>query len=236
MSGNQKTQILIIDSEESFAQSAREQLERQEYDVTLQNAMDDLTSTITSSRPNLIIFSGMQPDTIKTIQAIHETSGAPLIYLTSNSSTEERIESLLAGADHCLKKPIDPRELSAHVAALLRRSSNLGSSVDSETREWRFKGLTVLANRRRVTVDGNPIELTTAEFDLLKLFVAKSNQVLSRESILEQLRGIEWEAVDRSIDILVSRLRDKLSDDPRKPRFIRTVRSVGYQFVGELAD
>ena len=88
-------------------------------------------------------------------------------------------------------------------------------------------------NKQSVRVDGQPLDLTTAEFELLKLLITESGKIFSRDDLMDQIRGIEWEAFNRSVDVLVSRLRQKLNDDPKNPRFIKTIWGSGYRFIGE---
>src|SRR4030095_5426348 len=129
-------------------------------------------------------------------------------------------------ADDYLSKPFEPRELVARMQAVLRR----GHTDSDET--TRSGPLEVNWTTRLASIDGRPLALTTAEFELLGLFVRSRGRVLSRDRIMESLRGVDWEAYDRSIDVLASRLRQKLGDDARKATFIQTVRGVGYSFTG----
>ena len=109
-------------------------------------------------------------------------------------------------------------------------------AVDVQTETVRAGGLEIDLGTCTARLDGQPLVLTTAEFELLRLFVASPQRVLSRERILDETRGVDWDAYDRSIDVLVSRLRHKLGDDPRKPAYIRTVRGMGYSFIGGSRD
>jgi DNA-binding response OmpR family regulator len=139
----------------------------------------------------------------------------------------DRILGLELGADDYLAKPFEPRELVARVQAVLRR----GVPSDGEER-LRIGDLDVDWATRRARLAGRDLGVTTAEFELLALLVRNRGRVLSRERILDGTRGIDWEAYDRSIDVLISRLRTKLGDDAKHPSFIRTVRGAGYEFIG----
>lgn len=231
-----KPRVLIIDTDAQLVQSLREQLLNFGFEVNAQAEFKDTRFLKDVNNPHLILMDVLAPGTngFEAIRAIRKESMTPVIVTTSKSEIADKVVGLESGADDYITKPFESRELIARINSVLRRSPPREHFVaDFEAREWRFKGLIVQSNRRRIILDGEPVELTTAEFDLLRLFVSNAQHALSRELILDQLRGIEWEAVDRSVDILISRLRDKLKDDPRRPRFIRTVRSVGYQFVGE---
>jgi two-component system phosphate regulon response regulator OmpR len=158
---------------------------------------------------------------------VRETSRIPIIMLTARGELADRIVGLELGADDYLPKPFEPRELVARIQAVLRR----GAPPEQEGR-LRVGGLEVDWDARAAALDGEAVALTTTEFELLGLLARHPGRVLTRDRIMEKIRGTDWEAYDRSIDVLVSRLRQKLGDDPKSPRFIRTVRGKGYQFIG----
>ena len=181
--------------------------------------------------PELIILDIMLPDAngLSVCQQIRADRRVPIIMLSARGEAPDRILGLELGADDYLSKPFEPRELVARIESVLRRAqeANLSSSYRSE-------GLLLDVDQRRVTLNQSEVNLTTTEFELLHALMAARGRVLSRDKLLEQLRGIETEAYDRSIDMAVSRLRDKLGDDSRAPRFIKTVRLTGYQFIGAV--
>jgi len=133
------------------------------------------------------------------------------------------------GADDYVPKPFEPRELVARIQSVMRRARDRGQGEVLVC-----DGLRLETETRRVDLDGNDVELTTMEFELLKCLMESRGRVMSRDRLMERLRGIDADVYDRSIDMLISRLREKLDDEPRKPRFIRTVRMGGYQFVGSI--
>jgi len=151
--------------------------------------------------------------------------------LTARGEVTDRIVGLEIGADDYLPKPFEPRELVARIQNVLRRAAS--EDVDSE--ELKFKNLMLNTERRTVELDGSPLELTTMEFELLALFARNAGKAMSRDKILNGLRGIDAQIFSRSVDILVSRLRQKLNDTAKQPRFIKTVWGKGYTFVGEEA-
>jgi len=157
---------------------------------------------------------------------VRETSRVPIIMLTARGDVTDRIVGLELGADDYLPKPFEPRELVARIQAVLRR----GKEDDVEI--VRAGAVEVNFTTRSARVGDHELSLTTAEFELLGFLVRNQGKVLSRERIIEGTHDINWAAFDRSIDVLISRLRQKLGDDPKKPTFIRTVRGVGYSFVG----
>ena len=131
------------------------------------------------------------------------------------------------GADDYLPKPFEPRELVARIQSILRRVQTKKISGLKK-----ISALIIDFHKLEVTVDEKPVGLTSSEFECLALLVKNSGKVLNRDQIIEQLRGIEWDAFNRSVDITMSRVRQKLGDDPKNPRFIKTIWGTGYMFIG----
>jgi DNA-binding response OmpR family regulator len=182
--------------------------------------------------PDIVVLDVMMPDTdgFAVCRKVRETSRVPIVMLTARGGVLDRIVGLEMGADDYLAKPFEPRELVARLQAVLRRAAHRD---DAEV--LRAGALEVDKAARTARLAGRPLDLTAAEFALLGLFLRSRSVVLSRDRILEATRGLDWEAFDRSVDVLVSRLRQKLGDDPRQPTFIRTVRGSGYCFIGDGA-
>ena len=156
---------------------------------------------------------------------IRESSRVPIVMLTARGDVMDRIVGLELGADDYLPKPFEPRELVARLQAVLRRAAAGAARSAAGGRPRGELDARTARSRPRAA-------LTAAEFALLGLFLRHRGRVLSRDRILEATRGLDWEAFDRSVDVLVSRLRQKLGDDPRQPHFIKTVRGTGYRFIG----
>jgi OmpR family response regulator RpaB len=184
-------------------------------------------------QPDLIILDIMLPDTdgLTLCREIRTESDVPIIMLTARGEVADRVLGLELGADDYLAKPFEPRELVARVQSIIRRSASRGKQ-DSLTSD----GLKLEKETRRVSLDGVDVDLTTMEFELLCVLMESHGRVMSRNRLIERLRGIDADVYDRSIDMLVSRLRDKLGDDSHAPRFIKTVRLTGYQFVGRTGE
>jgi two-component system phosphate regulon response regulator OmpR len=172
----------------------------------------------------------MMPDTdgFAVCRKVRETSRVPIVMLTARGGVLDRIVGLEMGADDYLPKPFEPRELVARLQAVLRRAAHREAGE-----ALRAGALEVDPAARTARLAGRSLDLTAAEFALLGLFLRSRSAVLSRDRILEATRGLDWEAFDRSVDVLVSRLRQKLGDDPRQPTFIKTVRGAGYRFIGD---
>src|SRR5262249_21738791 len=159
---------------------------------------------------------------------MRERSAVPIIMLTARGDVADRIAGLELGADDYLSKPFEPRELLARLQAVLRR----GAKMAPEDR-IRVGPLEMNWTTSSASLKGRLLSLTPAEFELLGVFVRNRGRVLSRDRIMDETHGIDLDAYDRSIDVLVSRLRQKLGDDPKQPTFIRTVRGIGYRFTGD---
>jgi DNA-binding response OmpR family regulator len=179
--------------------------------------------------PDLILLDVMLPDQdgLTLCRKIRDEFDLPIVMLTARGEVADRIVGLELGADDYVPKPFEPRELVARIESVLRRAKHRGGEESLACEGLRLEKAT-----RRVVLDGEEVELTTMEFELLHVLMASRGRVLSRDRLLERLRGLEADVYDRSIDMLVSRVRQKLGDDSRAPRFIKTVWRTGYQFVG----
>ena len=149
---------------------------------------------------------------------IKKDNSIPIILLTAKGETRDRIEGLEFGADDYLAKPFEPRELLARIQSILRRVYSQNELVDILS----FDNLEINKLKEEVVLDGHTVTLSTSEFEALLLFANNSNKVLDREFLVENLRGITWQTYDRSVDVLVSRLRNKLGETPARTRFIKT--------------
>jgi DNA-binding response OmpR family regulator len=220
--------VLIIDDDEKLNALLAEYLGRFDFSVRSFTHPDDGLHALKSETPDLVILDVMLPgkDGFAICKTIRQNSRVPIIMLTARGEVMDRVVGLELGADDYLPKPFEPRELVARMQAVLRR----GAGVEDE--RVRAGALEVNWTTCSARLAGQTLALTSAEFELLGLLVRNRGRVLTRERIMDETRGIDWEAYDRSIDVLVSRVRQKLGDDPRQPSFIRTVRGVGYSFIG----
>jgi DNA-binding response OmpR family regulator len=182
--------------------------------------------------PDLVILDVMLPGMsgFDVCRAIRKTSNVPIIMLTARGEVADRVVGLELGADDYLPKPFEPRELVARIQSVLRRKPR------SERPVRRYGRLRIDFPKRKAFLDGDPVSLTTGEFEALRLLASSPGEVMDRDRLLQALRGMDSEAYDRSVDITISRLRRKLGDDPGSPEFIKTVRSAGYLFVAEESE
>lgn len=224
-----KKKILVIDDDEKMNNLLKDYLSGFDYQVLSALDPESGLETLKSEKPDLIILDVMLPgmNGFEVCKEIRKESSIPIIMLTARGDVTDRIVGLELGADDYLPKPFEPRELVARIQSIFRRIS----PVKSEN-EIKFDNLIVDLDKHIICLDGKYIELTTMEFEVLEVFIKNRGIVLSREKLMEMLKGIDWESYDRSVDVLISRLRQKLNDDPRHPKFIKTMWGSGYKFIG----
>jgi len=187
--------------------------------------------------PDLVLLDLMLPDiegleVCRRIRALGGTLGqTPVLMLTAKGDPMDRIVGLELGADDYLPKPFEPRELLARIRAVLRRHQPSGTATRTTSEPLKFGSLVLDRDARSVTVRGQPCELTSYQFDLLWVLAERAGRVLSRDQIMEAVRGRELEAFDRSIDVHMGRIRAAIEDDAKAPKRILTVRGVGYVFA-----
>jgi two-component system alkaline phosphatase synthesis response regulator PhoP len=222
--------ILVVDDDDNVRRLVSAYLEREGYQVF--EAADGAAAlrAVELSAPDLVVLDLMLPGTggLQVARRISAARELPILMLTARGGEDDVLRGFEAGADDYLIKPFSPRVLVARVRAILRRVG-----LEGEEREGVVEvgGLSLDARTREVTVDATPVDLTSLEFDLLHALVDHPGWVYSREQLLEQVWGYDYLGDSRVIDVHVANLRKKLGDDPVDPRFIRTVRGVGYKFL-----
>jgi len=191
------------------------------------------------TRISLIVLDRMLPgeDGLSICRRLRAASDIPIIILTAQADEIERIVGLEMGADDYLGKPFNPRELLARIRAVLRRRDDARAGPAGGKHLYRFAGWSLDgAMRRLFDPSGARVELTGAEFEMLLVFCERPGRALSRDQIIELTQGREASPSERSVDILISRLRRKLERDPRDPELLQTIRSSGYLFSPEVAS
>lgn len=239
MSAEESQSILIVEDDERLALLTKEYLQKNGYQVDVEADGSRAITRIIETQPSLVILDLMLPgaDGFTVCRSVREGYKAPILMLTARSDDVDQILGLEIGADDYVSKPAKPRVLLARVQSLLRRSvMDVGKQTGSNQDEQNltFGPLVIDNTRREAWVHGEEIELTSAEFDLLWLLASNAGRILSREEIFGELRGIEYDGQDRSVDVRISRIRSKIGDDPVHPRRIKTIRSKGYLFVKEV--
>lgn len=228
--------ILLVEDDARLAGLISEYLAKHDINVLHEARGDSVMAHMDASPPALVILDLMLPgldgfEVCRQIRARHP--GLPVIMLTARDEDFDRVLGLELGADNYLQKPIEPRVLLAHVRALMRRVELRTAPVPPQGSGERltFGRLTIDRGARRVTLAGQAIDLSTSEFDLLWLLAQHAGKVLSRDAILQKVRNLEYDGVNRSVDYRVFRLRKKLGDIDGAQERIKTVRGAGYFFA-----
>ena len=226
--------ILIIDDDTQLTELLIEFLSSYKYNIVAKHTPEKGLEHLEKKGTDAIILDIMLPgmDGFQVLRKIRENSAIPVIMLTARGEVTDRIVGLELGADDYLPKPFEPRELLARIQSILRRTHSSAAIVENV----QFKGLRIDKNKQEVLLDDKPISLSTTEYEALLLFVEHTGETLDREFLVENLRGISWQSYDRSVDVLVSRLRGKLGETPNKTKFIKTIHGLGYKFIGEPQD
>ena len=232
-----KTRILLVEDDARLADLTAEYLRKNDFVVTVESRGDTAEARILNDDPELVILDVMLPgkDGFEVCRAVREKYQGVILMLTAHDEDLDQILGLELGADDYIAKPVQPRLLLARIKALLRRSPGTNHAADengeaNEAGELCFGSFRISQATRSTFVGEESIDLTTAEFDLLWLLASHAGNVLSRDDLLQELRGIGFDGLDRSIDARISRLRKKLNDDPENPTRIKTVRGKGYLF------
>jgi two-component system, OmpR family, phosphate regulon response regulator OmpR len=223
--------ILMIDDDEKLVDLVRDYLEPNAFKVVAAHEGHEGLAMARTTSADLVILDIMLPgmDGFEVCREIRTFSKVPILMLTARGEDTDRIVGLEMGADDYLPKPFNPRELLARIRAILRRAQP--ARVARSPERFEVGAMVLDVGARAVTLDGEAVDLTTAEFDLLHVLVAAAGRVLSRDQLMQRLHGQSWSTFDRSIDVLISRIRSKIEADARKPELLKTVRGVGYQFV-----
>jgi len=225
--------VLVIDDDEKLNNLLKEYLLKFGFKVTTTIHPDDGLDLLEQELPDIIILDIMLPDKdgFEVCKEIRKTHSVPILMLTARGEVTDRIVGLELGADDYLPKPFEPRELVARIQSILRRSKEV-----IKTDKIKIGSLIVDLNKQTVELNGKSIDLTTMEFEVLTIFIKNPGRVLTRDRIMNKTHDMDWEAFNRTVDVLVSRLRQKLDDDPKNPNLIKTVWGKGYKFIGDEDD
>ncbi|MCD6116435.1 response regulator transcription factor [bacterium] len=226
-----KAKILIVDDDLELGSRLVRYLKQFDFDSDSIEHPNKLLSFVKKHKIDLVILDVMLPemDGFEVLRMLRKQSDLPVIMLTARGDVSDRIVGLELGADDYLPKPFEPRELVARIQTVLRRKH----PVDKINEQHINFGELEIDNRSQtVSMNGKDVNLTHIEFRLLKFLCENQYRLLDRNTILNAIKSMEWETFDRSIDVLISRLRNKLGDDPKKPKFIKTLHGSGYMFIG----
>jgi DNA-binding response OmpR family regulator len=218
--------VLVVDDELALAGVVAGYLEREGFTVVQAHDGPTAVTLARSTQPDLIVLDVMLPgfDGVEVCRQVRQFTDAYIIMLTARDEEVDKVVGLSVGADDYLVKPFSPRELIARVRAMLRRPRSAPAAPSVTT----VGALVVDDEARTVTVDGSPVELTRTEFDLLATMAARPRLAFSRRQLIDAVWGADWYGDEHLVDVHVGHLRRKLGDDAGEPRYVRTVRGVGY--------
>ena len=226
--------ILVVDDDAKIVRLVRTYLERDGFSVVIAADGPAALDAIERHRPALVVLDLMLPEldgraVIRAVRQDDEAAATPILILSARGSTVDRIAGLEDGADDYLPKPFSPAELVLRVKSILRRTASATPGTAPHN-QLQHADLLIDLDRHEVTRDGVPIPLTRVEFRLLMALVEAGGRVLSRDQLLDAVYGQEQaDVLDRTVDVHIGRLRDKLGDDADKPRYVETVRGIGYR-------
>ncbi len=227
---SQSDRVLVVDDDPELRQLLAEYLTDSGFAVDLAGDGDEMRRVMARTMPDVIVMDLMLPGTdgLALTREVRAASRVPILMLSARGEEIDRIVGLEVGADDYLAKPFSPRELLARLRALLRRTHEPATAPRLDG--FKFGSYRLDPVARRLLCNGAEVELSSAEFDLLKVLVERPGRVLSRDVLLDLLKGYERDPFDRTVDIRVARLRRKIEPDPASPVYIRTVRGEGYLF------
>jgi two-component system alkaline phosphatase synthesis response regulator PhoP len=225
---NMPEKILVVDDEQSIVELIKFNLEKEDWQVVTAYDGDEALDVFRRENPDLVLLDIMLPimDGWQVCKELRETSSVPIIMLTAKGDEPDKIKGLEIGADDYVTKPFSPKELVARVRAALRRASTASPPSQHVVT---LQGLRIDIDRHQVTLDDEPLVLTPKEFDLLLLLVQNKGKVLTRDMLLEKVWGYDYGGETRTVDVHIRRLRQKMGEDPSRPRYIHTVHGVGYK-------
>lgn len=233
---NKQSTILLVEDDEELAQWTLEYLSNKGFDVTVTPSGGEAIKRISQEPPDLVLLDGMLPDIdgLDVCRQVRPHYPGPIIMLTARDEEIDEVLGLEVGADDYITKPVRARALLARIRGHLRRNQTTISNSEEQPKTATKIHLNQLViDKQNLTVElrGEPVSITSAEFDVLWLLAEKAGEVVSRQELVNKLRGFDYDGFDRSIDLRISRIRKKLGDDPNEPYLIKTIWGKGYLFA-----
>ena len=227
--------IMLVEDDMSLAEWFSDYLSEQGYLVTIVNRGDMAIELVASDNQDLVVLDIMLPvkdgfDVCKTIREFYQ---GPILMMTARDQETDEVLGLELGADDYLTKPVKPRVMLSRIKALFRRIETSNNTVVRDDNILKFDHLVIDANTRTTVLFNETVPISSNEFDVLWMLASEAGNTVSREALVKQLRGIDYDGFDRSMDILVSRIRKKLGDNVKNPYRIKTVWGKGYLFVAD---
>jgi two-component system response regulator CpxR len=235
---NDKTKILLIDDDPKLSRLIKEYLDPMGFSVDIAETGLGGLEKISNKNFAAVILDVMLPEMngFEVLKEIRQTSTVPVLMLTALGDESDRIVGLELGADDYLPKTFSTRELLARLRSVIRRSAITREQIKNNEAEITIRELIIKPQTRSVTLNSKTLNLTPIEFDLLFCLAAAKDRILSRDFLLDEIVGRNYEVFDRSIDVHISSLRRKLGDNPKQPKFIRTIRAAGYMLVDKFEE
>jgi len=224
------SKILMIEDDEEIGQLLSTYLQQFDFNVESKTDPIDGLEALKSGNFNLLILDLSLPkiDGIELLTEIRKFSNIPIIISSARNSVADKVNGLNLGADDYIPKPYEPIELVARIKAVLKRINNSNSSQEHIEK---FDEFEIDNNKFEIFQNGKKLDLTMAEFEVLKMLLKHRGVAFSREMIADEASSIHWDSVDRTIDVIISRIRHKIGDNPKKPKYIKSIRGVGYKFL-----
>jgi two-component system, OmpR family, response regulator RegX3 len=222
----------MVEDEESITEPLAEALDREGFETSVAGTVADALASARSAPPDLVLLDVMLPDGsgYDVCRELRRDSEVPIIMLTARGEETDRVVGLELGADDYVVKPFSAREVVARIRAVLRRSG--GAREEAPDGPLQVAELTLDPGRRSAALSGEELELTRREFELLELLMREAGSVVTRERLIDEVWDVNWFGSTKTLDVHVSSLRRKLGDDSAEPRFIHTVRGVGFRLAG----
>nr|WP_295898981.1 response regulator transcription factor [uncultured Bdellovibrio sp.] len=227
--------ILLIDDDQKLGELLKQYFNQFELQIVQSLLPSEGLQLLKKDKIDAIILDVMLPemDGFEVCKKIRSFSDVPILMLTARGETSDKVLGLELGVDDYLPKPFEARELVARIKSLIRRAKKSSSSSSGKLKSG---SLLLDTQLRAAFLEGQNLNLSTHEYELLKLLMSHAGQSLSRDRIMDDLRGVDWEAYNRSIDVAISRLRQKLKDPAKSPVFLRTVWGEGYCFIAPVEE
>jgi two-component system response regulator RegX3 len=228
--------ILMVEDEESITVPLSEALAREGFDTEVAGTVAEALELAATVEPDLVLLDVMLPDGsgYDVCRELRHTSRVPIIMLTARGEETDRVVGLELGADDYIVKPFSAREVAARIRAVLRRATDTPAAPapSGQVAPLHIGALKLDPSRRSATLDGDELDLTRKEFELLELLMREAGSVITRERLIDEVWDVNWFGSTKTLDVHVSGLRRKLGDDPSSPRYLHTVRGVGFRFSG----
>ena len=228
---SQRPTILLVEDEGAITEPLAEALEREGFNAAIAGTAAEAMEVAGRREPDLVLLDIGLPDGsgLDVCRELRRASQVPIIMLTARGSEADRVAGLELGADDYIVKPFSAREVMARVRAVLRRAV---PSPTGDGEPIRIGELSLDTAKYEARLDGKPLELSRKEFELLRVLMQSSGSVLTREALIDEVWDMNWFGSTKTLDVHISGLRKKLGDDPKEPRYIHTVRGVGFRFSG----